>query len=237
MTPDADEPPDPPRAHLRRSPRCSKAPSIPTTFRASPRPSPTATGELRYRVTALLDKQRRKVVSCIIEGFVFLTCQRRWKRSGTRFRSTIGWCSSTTKRSSRRSRRRATPRITWSRTSPLDVRDLVEDAVLLAAADGAAQARARGGAGKPGAKGRGEQSPFAALASLKKETDSTNSGEESWPYNRTRSRRRSAACTASHDHLGKPPVAVEPTTGETHLRHHISPSGYYRGKKVIQTKD
>ena len=32
-------------------------------------------GELRYRVTATLDKQRRKVVSCIIEGFVFLTCQ------------------------------------------------------------------------------------------------------------------------------------------------------------------
>jgi large subunit ribosomal protein L32 len=41
----------------------------------------------------------------------------------------------------------------------------------------------------------------------------------------------------SHDHLEAPPVAVEPTTGETHLRHHISPSGYYRGKKVIQTKD
>jgi uncharacterized protein len=33
-------------------------------------------GELRYRVTALLDGQRRKVLSCIIEGFVFLTCQR-----------------------------------------------------------------------------------------------------------------------------------------------------------------
>ena len=33
------------------------------------------------------------------------------------------------------------------------------------------------------------------------------------------------------------PTAVEPTTGETHLRHHISPSGYYRGKKVIQAKD
>jgi large subunit ribosomal protein L32 len=41
----------------------------------------------------------------------------------------------------------------------------------------------------------------------------------------------------SHDHLSTPPTAVEPTTGETHLRHHISPSGYYRGKKVIQTKD
>src|SRR3982750_1258962 len=31
--------------------------------------------ELRYTVTAQLDPQRRKVVSCIIEGFVFLTCQ------------------------------------------------------------------------------------------------------------------------------------------------------------------
>ena len=41
----------------------------------------------------------------------------------------------------------------------------------------------------------------------------------------------------SHDRLSTPPLAVEPTTGETHLRHHISPSGYYRGKKVIQTKE
>ncbi len=32
-------------------------------------------GELRYRVSARLDPQRRRVVSCIIEGFVFLTCQ------------------------------------------------------------------------------------------------------------------------------------------------------------------
>ena len=32
-------------------------------------------GELNYRVTAGLDPQRRKVVSCIIEGFVFLMCQ------------------------------------------------------------------------------------------------------------------------------------------------------------------
>jgi large subunit ribosomal protein L32 len=40
----------------------------------------------------------------------------------------------------------------------------------------------------------------------------------------------------SHDFLVNPPLAVEPTTGETHLRHHISPSGYYRGRKVIATK-
>lgn len=37
----------------------------------------------------------------------------------------------------------------------------------------------------------------------------------------------------AHDALGTPALAVEPTTGETHLRHHISPTGYYRGKKVV----
>ncbi|MBI5937180.1 MAG: 50S ribosomal protein L32 [Betaproteobacteria bacterium] len=36
----------------------------------------------------------------------------------------------------------------------------------------------------------------------------------------------------AHDALGNPPTAVEQTTGEVHLRHHISPSGYYRGRKV-----
>jgi large subunit ribosomal protein L32 len=32
-------------------------------------------------------------------------------------------------------------------------------------------------------------------------------------------------------------TAVEPTTGETHLRHHISPNGFYRGRKVLKTKN
>lgn len=41
----------------------------------------------------------------------------------------------------------------------------------------------------------------------------------------------------SHDKLAKPAVSVEPTTGETHRRHHVSPDGYYRGKKVINTAD
>jgi large subunit ribosomal protein L32 len=40
----------------------------------------------------------------------------------------------------------------------------------------------------------------------------------------------------SHDFLSNPPLAVEPTTGEVHLRHHVSPTGYYKGKKVIQNK-
>jgi len=39
----------------------------------------------------------------------------------------------------------------------------------------------------------------------------------------------------SHDQLTAPAVAIEPTTGETHLRHHVSPTGFYRGKKVVRT--
>ena len=36
----------------------------------------------------------------------------------------------------------------------------------------------------------------------------------------------------------RPPraLAIEPTTGEEHLRHHISPTGFYRGRKVLKTK-
>ena len=40
----------------------------------------------------------------------------------------------------------------------------------------------------------------------------------------------------AHDFLVKTQLAVEPTTGEVQMRHHISPTGYYRGKKVIKTK-
>lgn len=40
----------------------------------------------------------------------------------------------------------------------------------------------------------------------------------------------------AHDFLTGPALAVEPTTGETHLRHHISPNGFYRGRQVIKSK-
>ena len=40
----------------------------------------------------------------------------------------------------------------------------------------------------------------------------------------------------SHNALTVPGVAVESNTGETHLRHHISPTGFYRGRKVLKTK-
>lgn len=39
----------------------------------------------------------------------------------------------------------------------------------------------------------------------------------------------------SHDALSKPTLSIEPTSGETHRRHHVSADGYYRGRKVIDT--
>lgn len=40
----------------------------------------------------------------------------------------------------------------------------------------------------------------------------------------------------SHDALTASTTSIEPTSGETHLRHHVSADGFYRGKKVIATK-
>ena len=41
----------------------------------------------------------------------------------------------------------------------------------------------------------------------------------------------------SHEFLTSSPLTVDTGTGEVHLRHHISPNGYYRGKKVVKTKE
>jgi large subunit ribosomal protein L32 len=41
----------------------------------------------------------------------------------------------------------------------------------------------------------------------------------------------------SHDAVSNKTLSVESTSGETHLRHHVSPDGYYRGRKVVETGD
>ena len=38
----------------------------------------------------------------------------------------------------------------------------------------------------------------------------------------------------AHDALSAKQLATDPTSGETHLRHHVTADGYYRGKKVIE---
>ncbi|MFQ5547206.1 MAG: 50S ribosomal protein L32 [Woeseia sp.] len=47
---------------------------------------------------------------------------------------------------------------------------------------------------------------------------------------KTRSRR---GMRRSHDKLKGPSLSVDPSTGETHLRHRVTPDGFYRGKQVV----
>ncbi len=39
----------------------------------------------------------------------------------------------------------------------------------------------------------------------------------------------------SHNALKNPALSEDQETGETHLRHHITADGYYRGKQVIKS--
>ena len=50
----------------------------------------------------------------------------------------------------------------------------------------------------------------------------------------TRSRRGQRR---SHDALSNPSLSIDPTTGETHRRHHVTADGYYRGKQVVAQED
>jgi large subunit ribosomal protein L32 len=48
----------------------------------------------------------------------------------------------------------------------------------------------------------------------------------------TRSRR---GMRRSHDSLKNPTLSVDATTGEKHRRHHVTPDGFYRGRKIVET--
>ena len=37
----------------------------------------------------------------------------------------------------------------------------------------------------------------------------------------------------AHDKLKSSALSVDPTTGETHLRHRITPDGFYRGNQIV----
>jgi len=122
---------------------------------------------VHFRVAARLDPQRRKVVSCIIEGFVFLTCQTTLEA----FRHAI----SIDERIVLVDNESMLPPIEEESDAedylvaddPVDVLDLVEDALLLALPMVPRKPGLEEGGGKPHEEGKRE-SPFAALASLKK---------------------------------------------------------------------
>jgi large subunit ribosomal protein L32 len=49
---------------------------------------------------------------------------------------------------------------------------------------------------------------------------------------KTRSKR---GMRRSHDALKAPTLSVDQTTGETHLRHHMTADGFYRGRQIMQS--
>ena len=51
---------------------------------------------------------------------------------------------------------------------------------------------------------------------------------------KTRSKR---GMRRSHDALPAATLSADPTTGEIHRRHHVSPDGHYRGRKVVIAKE
>ena len=51
---------------------------------------------------------------------------------------------------------------------------------------------------------------------------------------KTRSRR---GMRRAHDAIKGSTLSVDPVSGEKHLRHHITPDGFYRGRKVIEVVD
>ncbi len=51
---------------------------------------------------------------------------------------------------------------------------------------------------------------------------------------KTRSRR---GMRRSHDALTTSALSVDGTTGEVHLRHHMTADGFYRGRKVVEKQD
>ena len=51
---------------------------------------------------------------------------------------------------------------------------------------------------------------------------------------KTRSRR---GMRRSHDALERAALSIDSNTGETHLRHHITADGFYRGRQVVITPE
>ncbi len=54
---------------------------------------------------------------------------------------------------------------------------------------------------------------------------------------KSRKSRAKRGTRRAHDALKAPALSEDPLTGEIHRRHHITPTGYYRGRKVVVTKD
>jgi len=41
----------------------------------------------------------------------------------------------------------------------------------------------------------------------------------------------------SHDSLTAKTLSQDPTTGETHLRHHVTPDGFFKGRQIVASDE
>jgi uncharacterized protein len=124
-------------------------------------------GQLRYRVTARVDRRRRRVASCIINGFVFLMCQRTLEifRHEVAIDDRLVLVGSEEELPPIEEESEEEDFVVAA--SPLDVLGLVEDAVILALP--MVPRKPSPEAPREAGEGKAERpSPFAALAGLKR---------------------------------------------------------------------
>ena len=50
---------------------------------------------------------------------------------------------------------------------------------------------------------------------------------------KSRKSRSKRGMRRSHDALSGPTLSIDPTSGETHRRHHVTADGFYKGEQVI----
>jgi uncharacterized protein len=189
-------------------------------------------GEIGFRLSGFLDERRQPMLRVEVEGLLPLACQRCLEaiHFGLEVDSLLQLVPENAELS--QDELEDDTRDFLPLAGELKVADLLEDEILLALPVAPRHEKC----GLPGAANAGEQvNPFAALAGLKGKAN-----RFFWSNNMAVQQNKKSPSKRgmhrAHDFLTNPPLAVEPTTGETHLRHHISPNGFYRGKKVVKGK-
>jgi large subunit ribosomal protein L32 len=61
--------------------------------------------------------------------------------------------------------------------------------------------------------------------------------EENMAVGQARMTRSRRGMRRAHDALTSAALSTDPTSGEVHRRHHVTRDGFYRGKKVVESKE
>jgi large subunit ribosomal protein L32 len=68
---------------------------------------------------------------------------------------------------------------------------------------------------------------------MKVRPDTPNRLEKIMAVQKSRRTPATRGARRAHDKLKNPALSVDPTSGETHLRHRVTPDGFYRGNQVV----